>query len=375
MQDVLQEFESRLQAITAYSHRLREWEQLGAPPVVRNNEEELESRTDKTVAQIGATELREFNYCTLVVLIFTCFEIFIEEIMRRYLRLKIADASRYAELPEKIRNNHETLSVELMSKIAQSRYRNNLTVSDVIRRMYLCEFGAPPIEINEEAFIIHTSNFRPNSLKTYFERVGIESVVDRAIKIGGVAKLVEERGISSTATFILEDLCARRNEVAHGRPASLLEWELISLYIEYIKKFGEDIFTIIYSDYLTNAVQDRGHCLGIAAAIYDSQIACFKDIPISVSRTDLFVVQDTNDVMRAAPILEMQIEGKTCDAVDCIDLRGLAIKTELKVKKNYNCFIIPNRPDHMVADKADEIEDIEDLGLDDNFVPIGDNSA
>jgi len=201
------------------------------------------------------SQRRVFSYNSIIISLYGFFEQFVESLLRAYVNHLNEIVPQYSQLPVSITQNHTELSFELFKRIKQSRYRGVLTENQIISNLHTCVNNEDKYQINAEAFIHHTANFRTEVIQESFTRVGVENVSKRILEctlFTDYLKTVNpDRDVTNIkaaeAFFFLDDLAERRNEVAHGAPSEILNNSiLLDYYITFFETYGPALYEAVY---------------------------------------------------------------------------------------------------------------------------------
>lgn len=308
-----------------------------------------------------ATKRRQFNYNTIIVSLYGFLEQFVESLISAYIRYLNMIIPEYENLPEAIRKNHVTLSLDLLKLSEQSKYREKFSTEEIISNLHSCINQTGGYRINEIAFIQHTANFRADVIQEFFAKVGVEGVSGR-IKYSSVFinylkskhpnREIEDIKRDSEYLFYLNDLAERRNEVAHGTLADeLLSNDILSEYINFSECYGEALYEVVYSEALPYMIQylpqEEVIELGKPIKIFQNGkiIGIFLK-NISVSKGDLIIAGTNNKKLPylAGEITEIQINNVSYEKIS-VDTEGkeVGIRIPFRAKEKHNIYIIFNQ--------------------------------
>ena len=162
------------------------------------------------------------NYNAIVVMLYGYLERYMESIAKEYLESLIRLTDSYNELPEKIKENHFSKSIELSQNIKRYEKYSNLTEEIIIKRLYSSYLEKSKYQLNIEAYTHHTANFKSDTINQFFQNLGIENVNNDVMQIESFNFLDNRKNIAQSNLKLsrLDDLAVRRNEIAHGVEAS-----------------------------------------------------------------------------------------------------------------------------------------------------------
>jgi hypothetical protein len=193
---------------------------------------------------------RRFDYNSVIISLYGLLEQYVESLVRGYVAALNAVVPQYNDLPDPIKNAHVSLSMTLLGKVSQSRYRGTITTAGLVSNLHSCLSNATPFRINTDGFCHHAANFRAEMVDEVLGRVGVPSVSQRLRVFSPFAEyLVQEypgRNHASIAAdemfYYLNDLAERRNEVAHGSPSQLLSNQILLDYVAFIDAYCNSTF-------------------------------------------------------------------------------------------------------------------------------------
>ena len=119
------------------------------------------------------TEKAILDYTTIIVNLYSAFETFIEGTIMGYLSELNRIVPSFEELPEKIKNNHNSLSAQLLLNLKLQKFHGTITEKAIIENLHSC-VGNPGLAsyvLNVLAFTAHNSNFRVGSINEFFSYI------------------------------------------------------------------------------------------------------------------------------------------------------------------------------------------------------------
>ncbi|MCK5616842.1 hypothetical protein KAR91_84050, partial [Candidatus Pacearchaeota archaeon] len=120
---------------------------------------------------------KRFEYNTIIVSLYGFLEQFIEAIIVGYLNYLNRIIPSYDDLPSPIKDNHIELSFELTSKSSKEKSRNYSSPESIIQNLNSCLLsGEENYTINNDAFSLHSANFRVEIVNDIFSRLGIYKI-------------------------------------------------------------------------------------------------------------------------------------------------------------------------------------------------------
>jgi hypothetical protein len=222
-------------------------------------EKEFQSFVHKKISP-SLTDSRVYSYKNGIISLYGFLERFIEDVLVEYLKEVCHLTPDYEYLPSAIKKNHLDVSIEHISKIKRNRSisdnQRKSKLENAIENMRNCFTAAPEYEINLDAFINHSSNFRYDSIHDIFCRIGVEGISKSCLKdepLGHAlsrkhssAEMLEEKLLVSLLITELDDLAQRRNEIAHGvRVDEIESLDILEDRIDIIRKYVNALHKVL----------------------------------------------------------------------------------------------------------------------------------
>jgi hypothetical protein len=214
----------------------------------------------------GASQInaKQFVYTSSIISLYGYLESFLENITREFIQNLNQSNMPFSSLPNNIRRFHLELSIDLLKKVRRSKgiaeSHKNDQIKLVLKHMHTCAEEQEGYQLNEDAFSLHSANFRYDSIHEYFARVGVESMPRLALQgqklreaIAGKYSIdsnTKGNVFRSLLKNELDDLAQRRNEISHGSFDG--ELESIDLVIERalcLKEFGASVSNVLTNHY------------------------------------------------------------------------------------------------------------------------------
>src|SRR5262245_61582501 len=153
MNAALTAFQAGIREIRWYIEALEiEWRLLAAqhatPPCSQSDEQ-----AQRLQAHVGTgAAKRRFDYNSVIISLYGLLEQYVESLVRGYAAALNAVVPQYSDLPDSIKNSHVSLSMTLLSKVSQSRYRGTVTTEGLISNLHSCLSNAATYRMNTDAF-------------------------------------------------------------------------------------------------------------------------------------------------------------------------------------------------------------------------------
>ena len=303
-------------------------------------------------ASQSISQRRVFNYNSIIISLYGFFEQFVESLLRTYVNYLNEIVPEYSQLPDSITQNHTELSFELIRNIEHPRYQGGLTEAQIISNLHTCVNNDDNYQVNAEAFIHHTANFRINVIQESFTRVRVENVSRRILEFTVFRDYLKtvnpDRDVANIkveeAFSFLEDLAERRNEVAHGPPSEILNNDILLDYITFFEAYGPALYEVGYESTLPHLVQHRAIELGTPIDVFNNKIVCISVKNTTVRVGDLLIAQtaDTARSYLASEIQELQVDNISHVEVPANpDGVYIGMCVSFNAKENQSFFLVP----------------------------------
>lgn len=227
---------------------------------------------------------KEFTYTNSIVSLYGYLESFLEAITREFIQNLNQISIPYSSLPKEIRRSHLNLSMDLLKKIQRRKTHTSIEKNNIIKEILFnsraCIEEIENYQLNEEAYSLHSANFRYDSIHEYFCKIGINGLPRLTIREAELRFAIAEKHSIDVSyddkVFVsllaaeLDDLAQRRNEIAHGSFNGELESiDLIIARALCIKAFGRSVGKAL-TDYYHEFVFDSPATisLGMPAASF-----------------------------------------------------------------------------------------------------------
>jgi len=301
---------------------------------------------------------RRFNYNSIIVSLYGYLEQYIERLINNFVILINELVPLYRHLDPQIQAHHLRLSLDLIKKAENARYREKLSTHKVIENLNLCLNGDASYRLNSEAFSQHSANFKREVINEIFKFVGIENACERILLKpvfrDYLKQIYPERESSSIkpeeAFFCLQDLAERRNKVAHGvLPDELLSNDILQAYVEFFEAFGQGLYQVCQSDVLPYIVKYQAIPLGRPSDVFcEGKVICIHVCEIKLKIGDRIIARENKSgTFFSGAIEEIQLDDKPHDELFVSTKLEVGLRLPFKSKKTYD-FFLPNAPNSAV---------------------------
>jgi len=140
----------------------------------------------------------------------------------------------------------------------------------------------------------------------------------------------------------LDDLAERRNDVAHGEVANILNDVELGAMLEYIRSFARALVVVLEENLLRREIGFRGAPLPTPIAVHNNRIICFGDSPIDLTRGLRLAVLNGDGKAICGPIQEIQVDGVSRETIRAHAGEPFGVSVEFRIKANWTFFALPN---------------------------------
>ncbi|MCD0489673.1 hypothetical protein LPB86_15635 [Pedobacter sp. MC2016-14] len=293
------------------------------------------------------TEKRKFNYNTFIISLYGEFERFIEDIIVAYLEevLKIID--NYNLLPKKIIDNHFLLSLELLKKVIEPKYGGSETKENALKNLNDCLSASTPFSLNTRAFALHSANFKHTVISEHFSKLEVENINLKIAKDRILKTFVEDyNGLSAgvevapdVSFFLLNDLVARRNEVAHGNFSTLLSNSEMKNYVLFFEKYCNSLVKVLNNETLKLICEFKAKLIGpVDKCFDDGKIVCFFSNNVGFKLNDVIIGKNSHEMVQSQ-IIEIKVDDNNVVEVKDDSNYDVGIKVTIPFKENYELLL------------------------------------
>lgn len=300
---------------------------------------------------------RRFDYNSIIVSLYGYLEQYIESLLKAYIRYLNSFIPCYSQFPKPIADNHVALSFNLITKIAQTRYRGTLSKEQIISNLHSCISGSDKYKLNLDAFGLHTANFRSEVIREFFAKIGVSDVmrrlldndlfiayIERTYPHETVEKMMGE-GKEALFFYHLDDLAERRNDVSHGVSSQMLSNEILLSYIDFFDVFGPSIYEVVRMNAFAHEVEHLGVKIGSPIAVYDNSIVCLCMKGTQIQSGDWLIAETGNasTPFLGCEINEIEVNHVRVKSVEAQPSIDIGIKVEYKAKNTHSFYLVPSQ--------------------------------
>jgi hypothetical protein len=296
-----------------------------------------------------------FVYYASIVRLYGLFEQYIENIIPDYLSNISHHVPKYEALPDSIKNNHLQLSLELIAKSNEYKYKEKTEakVINIIANLNSCLQCKDLYKINSHAFSLHSANLWISQLITLMQRVGVEGAQRHIIKTEIFESYLKSTGQTPgnsdeavrSALAPLDVLVSRRNQIAHGMELNEIEdLKIIIERIEFIRVLSKAIY-IVLLDALCPFEVDNGNVaeLGKPIACYDHHILCFEASGITINNGSRIIAKRGDNSYYSTKVECIEIDNKPVSSLHLKKPTKFGIKCDRHVYHTHIYFLSINK--------------------------------
>lgn len=190
---------------------------------------------------------RKSEYSASIVEAYAAWEAYIENLVQAYINECISGETSHRD---DICKQHLGATLEILSSLEKGapRYKY-LSVAGLLECATAVENGSYD-RVNSVALIHHVANLRSKTIRELLGRIGAGQAWTAVAEDPVLKKELRHVGLSPAVDYafsFVDDLCERRNEIAHGGiPQQLLDSEIQLTYIKGLRLVGRKFFQQLY---------------------------------------------------------------------------------------------------------------------------------
>lgn len=320
---------------------------------------------------------KKFNYSAIIILTYGYFEDFLERAAKQYVKTIASLVKGFEQLPDRIKQNHFSKSVELSQRLKLDKYKDTTSQEEIVANLFSCQnSNSNGFILNLEAYAMHTANFRYEIIDAVFADTGVEQINKSIINEPNFAKYLRnsleigdkeeiEESFLAKATKLklqetLNDLAQRRNEIAHGTDIDdvLSPKTILSRYIVFLNQYAQSLGYVLQNSVVSfqNSLlgEEIGSCfkLGHPVKVWtdgneDNTIPGFENISsneeIMIRIGSELIIERLNRQSKEhwkAKVLTIEINRIPRESITLSLLpQSFTLGLDQKVKKNHVVFV------------------------------------
>ena len=218
--------------------------------VVDINTNALTSVSDKEKLQLlkrNISKERIYNYNANIISLYGFFEHFIESLIEEYVESLINQIKRFDDNHTNIKNNFFSRWEKLHGKLGYPKY-SHLTENQLIQLLYDSKINNKN-NLIPEYYYQNGGNYKHSVICECFNYLGID--ISHEMKAYDplhsyfVSKGIMDQTEEGILYDMLNDLVARRNDVAHGNSSSILDLSYFKEYVYFLELYAKTINALL----------------------------------------------------------------------------------------------------------------------------------
>lgn len=346
MKATLTEFRIRLKHLLDYLNHVEQ--------VRKTLQENPQGCGTQTIIEMYSSPRKKiYDYNLAIITLYGVFENFNEQIVQSYLKQLNLAIHEYIRLPPKLLLHHIPLSASLIISASSQQKYSDIKPEKVIENLNSCCNCDSDYSLNVEAFTQHGSNFRLETLRDFYNRIGVENIVQGIgsepifIHYQLLANAYSSEEIAKTPDsilfFELEDLVERRNKIAHGAESDdLLEINLLRQYVFFMQALMESIYGILDKIYHRFLFQENPKkLLGQPIKVYNNEIVCLNSQGCVIKENDiLYGLNTSTEELRYGEIVSIERDHVPISSTILGEACNIGMKVDFHAKEGYNYYIL-----------------------------------
>lgn len=203
-----------------------------------------------------------FDHCAAISRIYALFEDSLCDIIAEYLAFLPKLCSTYSALEEKVRLQHRVGVGQILIKWSDKNPLFPKLEERSISSGLADGLRGMPYTLLPDAFLIESSNFRPQIINKVFQGIGFADAFNCIRKSQPTTEFLQNIANGTTADSFLESLIEYRNQAAHTRVATVASAKQISDYVDFLKMSVQSLQELLVTDLMRRAVK-----LGLASKL------------------------------------------------------------------------------------------------------------
>jgi len=260
------------------------------------------------------TEKKIFEYKSLVISLYGLLENYISEIIQEHI-INISNIfNNYSDIPEKLSQQHFTLSIRLISILNENKYHKYKDIDkyNILKILHNCVIDEKNYNLNKEAFIPSSGNLKHSKIVESFNIIDIK--LDEKLKSNTEFKKFLESifghidNLRSNELYQkINDLVDRRNEIAHSNNiVNLLSIDEIKDYILFLRNYAKALYNILLEKEIEYEILYSYEKIDNVIDIFNNSILAFEVVYNYICKNDFIIVKYNQDSYKKLKILDLQ---------------------------------------------------------------------
>src|SRR5579875_3519074 len=320
----------------------------------------LHAREQSLLGEIAkaGTGKRQYIYAVAIVSLYGLLERFVDSALETYVEMLSAIVGRYDGLPQAIRDNHLSVSIELLKALSEDRYRGDTTISDVVANLHSCISQSATFRVNGAAFVLHRGNLKLEKIAAFLTSLGVDARLRKILLMPAFecffAAADPPRKVRSIQdqdlVFLLSpinDLVERRNAISHGVIDDIENVDLLLTRCDFVAAFVHALYEILEEALLSIEVSgNSAQSLGRPVAVYGGRIVCFESTNCHIAVGDRIVAATGDNLLpyRWGKVIKLEVDKKPHAELKITEKTGFGVEVEFRARDNHDYYLLKAAP-------------------------------
>jgi hypothetical protein len=183
---------------------------------------------------------KRYDYNSIIISLYGIIESYTERFLVEYLDSLERNIFKYECLDESFKEAHFQKTMLLINKVIEGKHQKYdvLKKEIILENLNNCIKQTKPFVINKDAFFINTGNLKHSKICEIFKNIDIS--LENELRKFEIFKIQSENTFNK-----IDDIVQRRNEIAHGAVAEIIDSSEIYPLIEFLKAYFHSISEIL----------------------------------------------------------------------------------------------------------------------------------
>ncbi len=347
----LADFRKEIKLIRKYIQHIQDVNDIAGYVALKTDNEQIKKLLDKIKGHnTFGIDKKIFEYKAIIISLYGILEKFIEIWIKEYLDTLSDIIPKYNQIDNKIKEQHFELSLKLISTITSrtSAKYQHLTKEQVLKNLNNCIENPSDYIFNLEAFVLLSGNLKHNKIVELFKQLNID--LNGKLKINQtiiqhIQYIRQKEDIGELKAEVLYEeinqLVESRNEIAHGSETveNFQDHSVLESYIQFLENYCQAIFEILNEEIIKHESIHKFQKIENVIDIFDNKILAFEIENYELKLGDFIIIETAEDKFFKKPILEIQVDNKSCPKIKITGKTNIAVQLEPTIKKNQKFFI------------------------------------
>ena len=188
-----------------------------------------------------------FNYNANIISLYGYFEQYVEALIEEYVDMLITIVNQFDMNTNIVKNQFFDKWERLHNKISYPKYAH-LTEEKLIQSLYEAKIGNKN-HLIPEYYFQNGGNYKHSVICDCFKSLGMEDISQKIKYYDPLCSYFKSKGIFEQNEDILyeplNDLVARRNDVAHGNNSDIIDLSYFKEYVEYVELYARTLNALL----------------------------------------------------------------------------------------------------------------------------------